>query len=82
MPVGILHKGTPDSPRGGGHYVVITGYSDSYWLVQDPFGELDLLNGTWEKQLPTSGKNQHYSFKNLNSRLFVGGGASGWGWLF
>ena len=82
VPVGILHKGTPDSPRGGGHYVVITGYSDSYWLVQDPFGELDLISGTWEKQFSTSGKNQHYSFKNLNSRLFVGGGASGWGWLF
>jgi hypothetical protein len=82
VPVGILHHGTPDKPRGGGHYIVITGYSDSYWQVQDPYGELDLASGTWAEQTPTSGKNQHYSFANLNPRLFVGGGSSGWGWLF
>jgi hypothetical protein len=83
VPVGILHHGTVDSPRGGGHFIVITGYSgDDFWLVQDPFGELDLVNGYWLEQTPTAGKNQHYSFRNLKSRLFVGGGASGWGWTF
>ena len=84
VPVGILHHGTVDSPRGGGHFIVITGYSDSdaYWLVQDPFGQLDLVGGNWLSQGPTSGKNQHYSFRNMNPRLFVSGGADGWGWIF
>jgi hypothetical protein len=82
--VGILHRGNVDSPRGGGHFIVITGYSDSdsYWLVQDPFGQLDLGGGNWLSQGPTSGKNQHYSFRNMDPRLFVSGGADGWGWTF
>ena len=79
---GILHHGTPEQPLGGGHFIVITGYSSSYWLVQDPFGKLDLTNGYWASQTPTAGKNQHYSFKNMNPRFFVGGGADGWGWTF
>ena len=80
--VGILHHGTVDNPSGGGHFIVISGYADSYWLVQDPFGHLDLVGGHWLEQGPTSGKNQHYSFANMDPRLFVGGGASGWGWTF
>jgi len=80
--VGIVHHGPVDAPRGGGHFIVITGYSDSYWLVQDPYGELDLVHGQWLEQGPTSGKNQHYSFTNMDPRLFVGGGANGWGWIF
>lgn len=80
--VGILHHGTVDKPRGGGHFIVVTGFSDSYWLVQDPYGALDLVNGHWSAQGPTSGKNQHYSFANMNPRLFVSGGADGWGWIF
>lgn len=80
--VGILHRGTVDKPAGGGHFIVISGFSDSYWLVQDPFGELDLTGGHWLAQGPTSGKNQHYSCANTNPRLFVGGGSTGWGWIF
>lgn len=82
VPVGILHKGTVDHPIGGGHFIVITGYGDSYWLVQDPYGDLGLVSGQWEDQSPEAGKNKHYSFRNLDPRLFVGGGASGWGWVF
>jgi uncharacterized protein YvpB len=80
--VGILHHGLVSAPSGGGHFIVITGYSDSYWLVQDPYGDLDLINGVWENQAPVAGRNKHYSFKNLDPRLFYGGGASGWGWIF
>lgn len=78
---GILHHGTPDAPRGGGHFIVITGYSDTHWLVQDPYGELDLVSGTWVNQSPTAGKNQKYSFKNMDPRFFVGGKSNGWGWV-
>lgn len=78
---GVLHHGTVSRPLGGGHYIVITGYSKDYWLVQDPYGEIDLVNGGWERLGPTVGKNQRYSFKNLNPRLFVSGGSDGWCWL-
>jgi uncharacterized protein YvpB len=46
---GILHHGPVDAPRGGGHFIVITGFGKDYWLVQDPFGCLDLINGGWAK---------------------------------
>jgi hypothetical protein len=77
---GILHHGPVDQPTGGGHFVVISGYSDSYWIVQDPFGELDLANGMWTSTAKGAGKDQHYSFKNMNPRFFVGGKCNGWGW--
>jgi len=78
---GLLHHGTISHPVGGGHYIVITGYSDTHWLVQDPYGEIDLFNGGWARVGPTVGKNQLYSFKNTNPRIFVSGGADGWCWL-
>ena len=78
---GILHHGTYTAPAGGGHFVVITGYGPDYWLVQDPYGKLDLVNGTWSNTGPTSGKNVKYEFKYMNPRLFVSGGADGWCWL-
>ena len=52
--VEYLHHGTSDKPRGDGTFIVITGFSDSYWLVQDPYGSLDLVNGHWSAQGPTS----------------------------
>ena len=78
---GILHHGNVDQPTGNGHFVVITGYGKDYWLVQDPYGELDLIGGSWVNTGATAGKNIHYSFKNLNPRLFVGGDGNGWCWL-
>lgn len=78
---GVLHHGPVSNPYGGGHFIVITGYSDTFWQVQDPFGELDLINGVWENQGPTAGQNQHYSFQNLNPRIFVGGDNNGWAWI-
>lgn len=78
---GIYHHGPVSNPSGGGHFIVITGYSKDYWLVQDPYGELDLVNGGWAATGAVAGKNIHYSFKNLNPRLFYGGGANGWCWL-
>lgn len=78
---GILHHGTVAAPSGGGHFVVITGYGKDYWLVQDPFGKLDLVNGTWLDKGAVAGKNVKYEFKNFNPRFFVGGGANGWCWL-
>ena len=80
---GILHHGTTSNPTGGGHFIVITGYDEESqsWLAQDPYGELDLVNGSWAATGAVSGKNIRYSYKNLNPRLFMQGGANGWCWL-
>lgn len=78
---GILHHGVFSSPAGGGHFVVITGYGKDFWLVQDPYGKLDLVNGGWLDKGPVAGKNVHYAFKHFNPRFFVGGGANGWCWI-
>ena len=77
---GFLHHGTVTKPTGGGHYLVITGYSKTHWLVQDPYGEVDLINGTWVSTSSVAGKNAKYSFKNFNPRFLIGG-ADGWCWL-
>lgn len=78
---GILHHGTFSAPTGGGHFVVITGYDQDSWLVQDPFGKIDMVNGGWLDKGAVAGKNVRYSFKHFNPRFFVGGGANGWCWL-
>lgn len=78
---GVLHHGPASSPRGGGHFIVITGFGKDYWLAQDPYGELDLVNGGWSRTGPIAGKNVKYSFKNLDPRIFYGGDSNGWCWL-
>lgn len=79
--IGILHHGPVAAPSGGGHYITVRGFTDTAWLVHDPYGELDLVNGGWASQSHTAGMDQSYSFRNLNPR-FMPGGSGGWGWLF
>ena len=80
--VGSLHHGPSSAPSGGGHFVVLTGFTDSHWVVQDPYGAQDVLNGGWAAQFVGAGKDQLYSFKNFNPRIFVEGDGSCWGWTF
>ena len=80
--VGSLHHGTASAPTGGGHFVVITGFTDSAWLVQDPYGSQDLVNGGFADDCMGAGKDQLYSFKNFNPRIFVEGDGTCWGWTF
>jgi len=80
--VGSLHHGPSSAPSGGGHFVVLTGFTDSAWVVQDPYGSQDVLNGGWAAQFVGAGKDQLYSFKNFNPRIFVEGDGSCWGWTF
>lgn len=81
--IGILHHGPVSAPTGGGHYITVRGFDTTAgtWLVHDPYGELDLVRGGWADRSPTAGRNQSYSFRNLNPR-FMPGGSGGWGWLF
>jgi hypothetical protein len=78
VPIGILHKGPIDAPTGGGHYICLIGYNATHFMVHDPFGELDLINGGYPKAGPTDGKNQLYSKKNLMKRWLIANAHDGW----
>jgi hypothetical protein len=77
---GVLHHGPASNPTGGGHFIVIIGYTKTHWICNDPYGELDLINGGWTAQHKTAGQRVKYSMQNLNKRIFVEGPASGWAW--
>jgi hypothetical protein len=82
--IGVLHHGPVSKPSGGGHYIAVYGFdaAAATWIVNDPYGELDLVNGGWSNQAVIAGRAQRYSFKNLNPRFLPEGPASGWGWVF
>jgi hypothetical protein len=74
--VGWLHKGPSSSPSGGGHWSVVIGYNDTHFILHDPNGEADLLNGGYENL--ERGQSVPYSFKNFLPRWNVEGHNSGW----
>jgi hypothetical protein len=51
--MGILHHGPVSAPSGGGHWIACYGTSPGGWVVNDPYGELDLVNGQWLHTDPT-----------------------------
>lgn len=79
VPVGILHHGHVSAPSGGGHWVCVIGYDDSaqQYIVHDPYGELDLVNGGYYGS--TNGASQRYSYTNFDKRWMVEGPGTGWG---
>jgi hypothetical protein len=80
--MGILHKGSVNAPGGGGHWIAAYGFDARSFVVNDPYGELDLVNGTWVRTGGNSGKGLRYSYGNLNPRWQAEGPGSGWAWLF
>lgn len=79
VPIGILHHGHVSAPRGGGHWICVIGWDKKtgQYIVHDPYGELDLINGGYYGN--TNGANQRYSYANLNKRWMVEGNGTGWG---
>jgi uncharacterized protein YvpB len=75
VPVGFLHHGTVQNPQGGGHWICIVGYDVNGYWVNDPWGDCDLINGTYPT---TNGSKLHYSYKNFEPRWLVEGSKSGW----
>lgn len=77
VPIGVLHKGSVQNPTGGGHWLVIIGRNEdnTRYVVNDPFGEMDLINGGY---VSSNGKHLLYSKKNLGPRFMVEGPGSGW----
>jgi len=75
VPIGILHHGTPSAPSGGGHWICVIGKEGDYYVVNDPWGEIDNATGTY----PTAnGERVRYSKKLLKARWTVEGDGSGW----
>lgn len=76
VPCGYLHHGTPQHPSGGGHWCCVIGADDTGVIVHDPWGECDLLHGTFPS---TNGAKIHYSDANwTDTRWMADGPGTGW----
>jgi GH24 family phage-related lysozyme (muramidase) len=81
-PVGWLHKGPVSSPSGGGHWSLVIGWDPAkrQFLMHDPNGEADLMNGGYVNTSIGSGAAQRYSERNWGRRWMVEGAGTGW-WI-
>ncbi len=77
VPIGVLHKGPSSAPTGGGHWVTVVGFDENGLIVNDPYGEMDVLSGGYVNH--TNGAHIRYSYQNLLPRWCVEGEGSGWG---
>lgn len=75
VPVGWLHTG-PVPGTGGGHYAVICGFTDTHWIVNDPYGDCDLVNGGYPGS--QNGAMLQYSRSNWTPRWECDGPGTGW----
>jgi hypothetical protein len=75
--VGFLHHGPAHAPRGGGHWILVVGYTDTHVICHDPYGELDNVNGGYTK-IGSGGREVRYSWNNWLPRWEVDGPGTGW----
>jgi lysozyme len=75
VPIGVLHKGSSSAPSGGGHWIIVIGYDDKGFFVNDPWGDLDNASGTY---VSTNGKQIHWSNRMMDQRWTVSGTSDGW----
>lgn len=68
VPCGFIHKGHVDAPRGDGHWLCVVGYTPKSVVVNDPNGDLDLIEGVYGNR---DGEGLHYSRKNFGRRWMV-----------
>ena len=78
--VGWLHHGPYNAPTGGGHWSVVIGFTDAgHWIVNDPNGEADLINGGYTAN--RNGAGIKYSQPRFNRRWEADGAGTGWALL-
>ena len=78
--VGWLHHGPYNAPTGGGHWSVVIGFTDAgHWIVNDPNGEADLINGGYTAN--RNGAGIKYSQPRFNRRWEADGSGTGWALL-
>ena len=75
VPCGFLHRGPLSAPSGGGHWLIVVGYTKDHLVVHDPFGEADLVNGA---TLGGVARFARYSRRNFRPRWEVEGWRTGW----
>jgi len=75
-PVGWLHKGPANAPTGSGHWSVVTGFTSTHFIHNDPNGEADITNGGYVNH--KGGAGIAYSRRNWLRRWLVDGPQSGW----
>jgi putative chitinase len=75
VPVGFLHRGPVSAPSGGGHWLIVVGYTRDHLIVHDPFGEADLVSGA---TLGGVARFMKYSRRNFGPRWMVEGANTGW----
>ena len=68
VPLGCIHKGGLGNLYGDGHWLIAIGYDATNFIVHDPFGEMDVLNGGY---INNWGARLRYSFKNFCRRWEV-----------
>lgn len=78
VPCGWLHKGHVSSPSGGGHWSCVIGLEGESAVVNDPYGEADLVGGGYVDTWITAGQSVRYSRKNWGRRWEVEGPGTGW----
>jgi GH24 family phage-related lysozyme (muramidase) len=75
IPCGYIHRGPVDRPTGSGHWLIVYGHTLTQVVVNDPWGEPDLIHGT---TLNANGMGLRFSRLNFGKRWMVepiGGGA-------
>lgn len=77
VPTGWLHHGPASAPRGGGHWSLVVGITDTHVIMHDPFGELDNVNGGYPRR-GVGGRNVKYTLRNWLPRWEVEGKGTGW----
>jgi hypothetical protein len=74
---GFLHHGPSSAPRGGGHWILAVGFEPGAGIFNDPYGELDNVNGGYVR-VGSGGHNVAYSWRHWLPRWEVEGTGSGW----
>jgi hypothetical protein len=78
VPCGWLHKGHVSNPAGGGHWSCVIGIEGQSAVVNDPYGQADLLHGGYLDTWITAGQSVRYSKKSWGTRWEVEGPGTGW----
>ncbi len=75
-----MRPGPSSNPGGSGHWVLVVGMTDDNFIVHDPFGEMNLIDGGYTKN--TNGEYMSYARDLFKARWTVEGDCSGWGLIF
>jgi len=68
VPCGYIHRGPVERPTGSGHWLIVYGHTPTHVVVNDPWGEPDLIHGT---TINTKGMGLSFSRLNFGKRWMV-----------